>query len=121
MWTEEKRQRYEQLRAREDGGLLTGDERAELATLIQELSDCEAAYLAPANERKAQDIKSSAAAYRPLEEQNRRMRAYLREREAFLERVKLVVADLHAQDRRMREHYADVMAIIGGPGAHEAP
>jgi histidinol phosphatase-like PHP family hydrolase len=38
-----------------------------------------------------------------LEAQNRQLREYLRERQAFLARVRSLVADIQAEDRRLRE------------------
>ena len=121
MWTDEQHQRYNLLREREHAGTLTDEGRAELTVLMQELNDREAAYLAPANERKAQEIATTAAAVEQLEAQNRQLREYWRERQAFLARVKSLVADLHAEDRQMRERFADILTLIGDPSMREVP
>jgi hypothetical protein len=115
MWTDEQRQRYNLLREREDAGRLTDEEHVELAALMQALSDREAASLAATNERKAQEIAATAAAVERLEAQNRQLQEYLRERQAFLARVKSLVADIQAEDRRMRERFADVLPLITEP------
>jgi hypothetical protein len=77
MWTEEQRQRYNLLREREHAGTLTEEERAELVALMQALNDREATYLAPANERKAQEIAATAAAVEQLEEENAVLRRHV--------------------------------------------
>jgi hypothetical protein len=120
MWTDEQRQRYTLLREREQASMLTAEERAELMELMQALNDREAVYLAPANKRKAQEVTTMAAAVEQLEMQNRRLREYLRERQTFLARVKSLVADLHAEDRHIRERYADVLTLIGASPTHKA-
>ena len=53
MWDEQKRQRFQQLRERENA--LTEAERGELGGLVKELEAAEAAYLAPATERLRQE------------------------------------------------------------------
>jgi hypothetical protein len=84
MWTEEERCRYNVLRECEQASTLTDAEQAELATLIQALSDWEVASYAVANERKAQEIAAMEAEAERLEAQNRLPREYLRERQVFL-------------------------------------
>jgi hypothetical protein len=121
MWTDEQRQRYILLREREQGGMLADEERAELVELMQALNDHDAAYLAPANGRKAQEITVLAAAAERLEVQNRRLQEYLRERQTFLARVKSLVTDLHAEDRQIRERYADVLTLIGTSPTRKEP
>jgi Rod binding domain-containing protein len=113
MWTAEQRQLYNDLREREWAGTLTDEERAGLAALMQQLNDREAAYLAPANERKAQEVAAMTTTVEQLESQNHRLREYLRERQAFLSRVKSLVADIRAEDRQMRERFADGLTLIG--------
>jgi phage-related minor tail protein len=119
MWTDKQRQRYNLLREREDAGRLTAEERAELAALMQALSDHEAAYLGASNERKAREIAETAAAVGRLEAQNRELREYLRVRQAFLKRVKSLVADIQAEDRRMRERFANVIPLLGEPSSRK--
>ena len=121
MWTDEQHQRYNLLREREHAGTLTDEARAELTALMQELNDREAAYLAPRSKIEAQEIATTAAAVERLEAQNCQLREYLRERQAFQARVKSLVADLHAEDRHMRERFADILTLIGEPSMREAP
>lgn len=49
MWDDQKRQRFNELR--EPGRQLNAAEKTEVAALVKELEDMEAAYLKPANER----------------------------------------------------------------------
>jgi hypothetical protein len=117
MWSDEQRQRYNLLREQELAGTLTGAERAELVALMQELSDHETASRASAGERKAREIATTAAAVEQLEAQNRQLQEYLRERQAFLARLRSLVAEIQAEDRRLRERYADVLVLIDNASA----
>jgi chromosome segregation ATPase len=119
MRIDEQRQRYNRLREREHAGTLTEAEHGELATLTQALCEHEAASLSAANERKAQEIATITAAIDRLEAQNRQLREYLRERQAFLARVRSLVAEIQAEDRRMRERFADVLPLISEPHARK--
>lgn len=110
MWTDRKRRRYDWLRGREQADELTAEEAAELAALFRELDDREAAYLAPANARREEEIAEVAAAIERLEAENSQLREYLRERRAFLERVKSVVTQIEAEDQEMRNRYSAVSA-----------
>lgn len=105
MWTDEKRERYEFLRERQQTGGLTDEERRELAALVRDAREHEEACLTAANERKAAEVGELTTAVERLEDQNARLRQYLRERQAFLARARSVVAQLHAEDRRIRERY----------------
>jgi hypothetical protein len=113
MGADRQQQRYDLLREREEADCLTDAERAELAALVQALDDREAAYLAPSNERMVQEIAAMEAAVERVEGQNRRLRDYLQERQAFLARVKSLVDDIRTEDRRMRERYAEVLPLVG--------
>jgi len=88
MWTDAQRQRYNVLRRREQANELTPAEAVELDALVQELDRREAAYLGPANARKAEEIAELTRTIERLEAENSQLREYLRERRAFLERVK---------------------------------
>jgi hypothetical protein len=117
MWTDEQRQRYHTLCEREQSNMLTAEEAAELAVLVQQLCDAEAAYLAPANERKAQEIAEMTAVAERLEAENRQLREYLSERLGFLKRVKAIVARIEAEDQEMRERFAAILT----PGDKPSP
>ena len=62
----------------------------------------------------------TAAAAERLEAQNRHLREYLHERRAFLARVKSLIADIQAEDRQLRERFADVLPLISDPAIHRS-
>jgi len=105
MWNHEKQTRFDCLREREQAGTLTTSERDELDALYQELYDLEAATHAPSVQRAEQKIAT-------LEERNRQLAAFLKEREAFLQRVKNAVKELKSEERRLREQYAGILAEV---------
>src|SRR5437899_2060386 len=111
MWSTEQSERYNLLREREHTGPLTEEEQAELEALIRVRCEGETASLAASNERRAQEIAAAAVAVKRLEEQNRQLREYLGERQAFLARVKSLIADIQAEDRQIR-----LARISGGTG-----
>jgi chromosome segregation ATPase len=113
MWTEKQRERYDLLSEREQAGILTDEETTELAAMVQQLCDHEAAYLAPANARKLEEIADVSAAVERLEIENRRLREYLHARRAFLARVRATVAQLQAEDRDLRQRYAELVPPAG--------
>lgn len=113
MWGRRERQRYEQLRDAEEAGTLTSAERIELDRMIQLRIEADAAAVPASTERLQHDIDAMTAAVDRLEEQNRHLRAYLAEREAFCERVRSVVDTIRSEDREMRERYAQVIPLAG--------
>ena len=110
MWTDDQRQRYRVLSERDQASELTAEEAVELAALVQQLCDAEAAYLAPANERKAPEMAAINTAVERMETENRQLRQYLSERLAFLERVKSLVTHIQAEDQEMRERYRAILS-----------
>ena len=79
MWEEQKRARFQELRRRHDESVLTEVERAELASLIEELDAAESAYLTPATQRLQQEREV-------LESQNRALAILVRRKEAMVQR-----------------------------------
>jgi predicted RNase H-like nuclease (RuvC/YqgF family) len=120
MWTDEQRQRYHVLSERDLANELTAAEAAELAALVQQLCDAEAACLAPANERKAQEMAASRAAVERLETQNSQLCQYLSERRDFLERVKSLVTRVQAEDQEMRERFAAILTSRDQPATRSS-
>jgi hypothetical protein len=55
MFDREKKSRFRTLQQRQDAGLATADEKAELAKLVRDIESSEAAYLSSAIERMRQD------------------------------------------------------------------
>src|SRR5438552_10695844 len=88
MWDEQKRQRFQQLRERENA--LTEAERGELGGLVKELEAAEAAYLAPATERLRQEGKT-------LEKRNRALDVLARRKEALLRRLREFLGEARAE------------------------
>jgi predicted nuclease with TOPRIM domain len=114
MWTDEKQERYDSLRGRQQMNELTAAEGVELDDLIQELDDREAAYLTASSARKGEEIAELATRVKRLEAENSQLREYLRERHAFLERVKSLVAEIEAEDREMRRRFDAVSDLPHG-------
>ena len=80
MWNDEQKQRFQELRNRERQQELTTLEKTELARMIQELEEEEAAYLRPATRRFEQrNIQMAAqnAALKTLVEKEKRLNRYL--------------------------------------------
>lgn len=121
MWTNEQRKRYNLLREREYEGTLTDAERIELAALMQALRDDEAVALAAANARKDQEIAAMATTVEQLEAENRQLREYLAERQAFLARAKSLIADLRAEDQRLRERFTELAPLAGESSPGKRP
>ncbi len=80
MWNDEQKQRFQMLRTRDRQQALTSAEQAELARMIQELEDEEAAYLRPATQRLEQrntQMAAQNAALKTLVEKEERLNRYL--------------------------------------------
>jgi hypothetical protein len=88
MWDSGKRARFETLREREEDGVLTEAEQAELARMIAEIEDAEAAYLAPAAERLRAERAQIAAKNAALQELIRRKEELVQRLEKMLDEVK---------------------------------
>ncbi len=107
MWDNQTRTRFEALR--EPGRQLTPVEQAELAVLVKELENAEAAYLKPATERLRRE--NDCVEKRHLE------LAQLRKRkEALVERLEHVLAEAQAEERAIETELASVLA--GSQEAH---
>jgi hypothetical protein len=65
MWDDQRRQRFQELRARES--MLTNGELTELALLVRELEEADAAYLTPATVRLREERDAVEAQNRALE------------------------------------------------------
>jgi hypothetical protein len=100
MWDNQKRTRFEELR--EPGRQLNAVEQTELAALVKELEDVEAAYLKPATERLRRE--NDCAQKRNLE-----LAALLKRKEALVERLENVLAEAEAEERAI----ATELAAIG--------
>ncbi len=80
MWNDEQRQRFQALRTRERQQGLTASEKTELAQMIQELEEEEAAYLRPATQRlehRNLEMAAQNAAMKTLVAREKRLSRYL--------------------------------------------
>jgi hypothetical protein len=84
MWDQLKRERFRHLRRREDEGALTPEEQNELALMIEEIENEEAAYLRPATERLDRELERIEARTRALATLARRREALVAQMEAML-------------------------------------
>lgn len=105
MWNHEKQARFDFLRERELAGTLSASERDELHSLYDRLNVLEATSHAPQTQRAESEIAR-------LEERNRQLAAFLKEREFFLQRVKKTVEELKAEEHRIRDQYAGILAEV---------
>lgn len=97
-----KRERFQELRRREDEGALAPEEHGELSTLIQEIEDAEAAYLEPATERLARECEI-------LQAQNRELEALVRRKEALRARLESTLANAQAERQAIDEEAARIL------------
>lgn len=103
MFDPEKRSRFRTLQERQDAGLITADEQAELAKLVGEIESTEAAYLTPATERIRQEREQ-------VECQNRKLEDLVRRRQTFLERLRGFLADARREREAIDSELAAVLA-----------
>ncbi len=110
MCSEQHRQRFQELRARE--GTLTEPEKAELAQLVQELKNAEAAYLTPATERLRRERER-------IETQNRTLELLARGREALVQRLGTFLEEARAERQAIDCELAAVLAGSQGSSTDE--
>jgi hypothetical protein len=84
MWDDQKRKRFNELR--EPGRQLNAAEQAEVAALVKEIEDAEAAYLKPATERLRQE--NARLAKRNLE-----LAELVKRKETLVERLENILAE----------------------------
>ncbi|HEV3006297.1 MAG TPA: hypothetical protein VGX78_17640 [Pirellulales bacterium] len=101
MWDEQKHFRFRQLQQRQQESVLTEDERAELALLVQEIEAEEASYLVPAAERLRREREM-------LETQNQTLAGLALRKEAFVSRLRHFLADAQAERRAIEDELAAV-------------
>jgi len=107
MWDNQKRTRFEELR--EPGRQSNIEEQTELAALVKELEDEEAAYLKPATERLRRE--NDCAQKRNLE-----LAELFKRKEALVERLENVLAEAQAEERDIATKLAAVGANSPTPG-----
>ena len=101
MWDDQKRQRFNELR--EPGRYLNAAEKTEVAALVKELEDMEAAYLKPANER----LRNERLA---IEKRNARLAVVINKKKAFVERLNRLLTESEAERRAIDREFASVLA-----------
>jgi hypothetical protein len=103
MWDDRKRQRFTELRRREEDGTLSDAQRAELAALTGEILDLESAYLGPAAQRLRQQRENFDA-------QNRRLEALVARKAALAERLQNVLSEAAAERHAIEGEVESVLA-----------
>jgi hypothetical protein len=106
MWTEETRERFQQLRQSESSGELSESEAVELAVFRDELLAAEAEYLLPAAERLGEE---SAI----IERQNQELEALLRRKTALAQRLERVLVEAQAEREAIEGELAAVLVSRG--------
>lgn len=103
MFDAEKRSRFRTLTQRQNAGLTSTHEQAELEKLASEIEASEAAYLVPAIERIRQDRER-------VERQNRKLQELARRRGVFVERLRGFLADARREREAIDRELAAVLA-----------
>jgi hypothetical protein len=109
MWDEQKSLRLRRLRQHHQNGGLTESEQGELARLIQELEAEEATYLTPASDRLRLEREA-------VEAQNRTLEALARRKEALVDRLRTVLAEVQAEQQAIESEVAAALAGSRGSG-----
>ena len=112
MWDESKSRRFQDLRSRELEEDLTEAEEAELAALIRELEDLEAALLAPALQRLRQENVGLELEAARMAQQARELVELLAQKEAYLARARAMVTELESERVDLLARFAE---IVGEP------
>jgi hypothetical protein len=105
MWTDEKQQRFDQLRQREAQGLLTEAEAEELRTLVAELDAEETAELQPAIERMRATQQELRAESQRIEGRNERLAAIIAREEQLLDEAQAYLNHLRTEQTILSEEY----------------
>lgn len=108
MWDEQQRERFRQLRDRQEDGVLTEAEGTELARLEQELEAAEATYLAPATQRLRRERET-------VETQNGALETLARRKEALVKRLHVFLAEAQAERRQIDDELAAVLTGSQSP------
>jgi hypothetical protein len=105
MSDEIKRQRYEELKERERGEVLTEAEGRELAQLTRELCDNEDAALASATSQLQQENVALRAELERLESRKTELEELLIRKERFLLQARALARGIEAERRGLLEDY----------------
>ena len=102
MWNDEQKQRFQALRTRDRQKELTIPEQAELARMIQELEEEEAAYLRPANQRLDEKIRRT-------QEQNRILKSLVRRQQTLIRRMERLLADSQQEQQSINKEVQRIL------------
>lgn len=102
MWDQQRRERFQELRRRELAGALSPEEQGELALLVHELEQQEAAYLGPATERLRREYEVMLAETQALE-------ALAHRKEALIQDLESVLAKTQAERTAIAEEEARLL------------
>jgi hypothetical protein len=101
MWDDKKRQRFEELRT--PGRDLSNVEESELAAMVSELENMEAAYLKAANERLRRENELA-------ERRHAQLQNLVERKEALAQRLAGVVVEAQAERRAIECELATVLS-----------
>ena len=101
MWDDEKRKRFNALR--KPGRRLDAADQAELAALVKELEEMEAAYLKPATQRLRHENDR-------LEKRNRELQDLIKRKEALVTRLEAILAEAKAEEHAIESELASALA-----------
>ena len=103
MFDDQKRWRFRELQHRQDSGLITGEEKVELARLESEIENEEIAYLSPATAQMRDDSER-------LESQNRTLEELARRKEVLVERLRVFLEETRRERQAIDSELAAVLA-----------
>jgi hypothetical protein len=112
MGDEARQRRVDQLREVDARGALTETERAELAVLIEERCQSEAAAVEAATRKADERSAALEAQIEQTRAQNRELMALIRDQEAYLTDVEALIAQMEERRRSWRQRY---MQVTGKP------
>ena len=103
-----KRARFEALRQKEEEGTLTEAEQVELAQMIEEIEEIEAAYLRPATER----LRAERA---QVQAQTAALQRLVRRKEALARRLEQTLAKAKAERQAIEEEQNRILSGSAAP------
>jgi hypothetical protein len=86
MWNARKRTRFGRLREKQESGTIDATEQAELAAMVEEIENAEAAYLGPANEK----LEAECAR---VEAQNATLQGIIQRKKELIRRLEQIFAE----------------------------
>jgi hypothetical protein len=103
----EKRERFRELREREQAGALADTDQAELHRLIEEIENAEAIYLNPATEKLRQEREA-------MDAQNQALQDLIQRKEALVERLQTFLAQVEAERKAINDEVARILSGRAG-------